>query len=120
MKEKRKDQTWKNYLRENLEEITIKMARFYLENYGTEHQIDLYLWEDGTWTEFSNPGGNSWLSNNDLDHVIPLSTTAYDYHCLTEQGCKAYLKMEDSRLYTTSIADLCQKSLRLLIDILER
>lgn len=67
MRAKAKTETWKHYIADNEAEIKAAMLKLYKQQ--NPFRVDLYLWDDGEFLEFTNVGGNNWIES-DQDHVI--------------------------------------------------
>ena len=67
MRAKAKTETWKHYIVDNEAEIKAAMLNLYKQQ--NPFRVDLYLWDDGEFQEFSNVGGNNWIES-DQDYVI--------------------------------------------------
>lgn len=55
---------WSEFVEANRDKLVDEIIRLGREGYA-KPEIDLYLYDDGTTYDFSNPGGNSWLDGND-------------------------------------------------------
>lgn len=55
---------WSEIVEANRDKLVDELIRLGREGYQRP-EIDLYLYDDGTTYDFSNPGGNSWLDGND-------------------------------------------------------
>lgn len=103
------NQKWIKIINDNYDSIADELINLVKDAPG-RHQMDLYLYDDGSTEVFDNVGGNSWLNSDDC--IVIWNTRGFEFTSPEELAdLDTYRFIEDFKDYTKVDVDKILKNL---------